>query len=90
MEEATTSPLGSGQVVYDVWLMKSLKDNKRIAEYHSLAEAYKAITPEMKREYVYILKWTPAFPKPAHIWGCLAGRVHTNDLRDQVRHILRS
>jgi len=33
-------------------------------------------------------------PKPAathkFIWGCLCNRVHTNDLRDQVRAILRS
>lgn len=78
------------EIVYDVWVMKSLKDNKRIASTGTLTEAYAAITPDHRKEYVYILKWTPAFPKPQHIWGCLCNREHTNDLRGSVRAILRS
>ena len=85
-----TPLLGSTRVVYDVWLMKGLKDNRRIASKASLHEAHAVITPEMKREYVYILKWTPAFPKSKHIWGCLCNQVHTNDMRESVRAVLRS
>ena len=115
VKEAATSLLSSRQVVYDVWLMRNLKDNRRIAKCDTLAEAHKAITPEHRTEYVYILKWTPAptldvapvfmdrfgplqgqsgAPKPTpeceHGWGCLCGREHTKDMRDQVRNILRS
>ena len=75
---------------YDVWLMTGLKNNKRIASKETLKAAHSAITPEHRKEYVYILKWTPAFPKPVHIWGCLCNRVHTNDMRSSVRRILRS
>ena len=85
-----TSLLGSAQSVYDVWLMTGLKDNRRIASKPTLRAAHEVITPEHRKEYVYILKWTPAFPKPQHIWGCLCNRVHTNDMRESVRNILRS
>jgi hypothetical protein len=85
-----SSLLRSSQVVYDVWVMTTLKTNRRIASKATLREAHKTITPEHRKEYVYILKWTPAFPKPVHIWGCLCNQVHTNDMRTQVRNILRS
>ena len=45
---------------YDIWVMKSLKDNKRIATTETLREAHEVITSEHRREYVYILKWSPA------------------------------
>jgi hypothetical protein len=31
-----------------------------------------------------------ATPTCKYIWGCLCGRAHTNDLREQVRAVLRS
>ena len=117
--KSTHSLLGNRQCVYDVWVMTGLKDNRRIAERSTLKAAHEVITPEMKREYVYILEWTPvtesvthevdtfgpngrfgtlqgqyrvpqATPTCKYIWGCLCNRAHTNDLRDQVRRILRS
>jgi hypothetical protein len=50
----------ASNVTYDVWLMTGLKDNRRIATKPTLHEAYEVITPEERKEYVYILKWTPA------------------------------
>lgn len=88
--KSTHSPLRNGQCVYDVWLMTDLKDNRRIASKATLHEAHEVITPEERKEYVYILKWTPAFPKPKHVWGCICDRPHTNDLRQAVRRVLRS
>lgn len=119
-QEATISLLRSGHIVYDVWLMTGLKDNRRIAECTTLHEAHKMVTPAHRKEYVYILKWTQSstpttttttttpfgpngpfgtlqgqhrapVPVPTchYIWGCLCNRVHTNDLRESVRHILR-
>ena len=118
--------------MYDVWVMTSLKNNRRIAECSSLTEAREVITPKHRKEYVYILKWAPTpqtsttstHPRstaPAthsttdrfgplqgqcpssrsaasllisrqavYVWGCLCGRVHTNDMRESVRKVLRS
>jgi hypothetical protein len=123
VKNPATSLLRSSQVVYDVWVMTALKNNRRIAECPSLTEAREAIKPEHRKEYVYILKWTqtpyPTTPtthpsksdrfgplqgqcppstspssllrgrQAVYLWGCLCGRAHTNDMRDQVRVILR-
>jgi hypothetical protein len=97
--------------MYDVWLMTGLKNNRRIASRATLREAYGVVTPKERKEYVYILKWTPMPKQPTssqpegeqestasllrsrqavYIWGCICDRSHTNDLRQQVRKVLRS
>lgn len=87
-------------VTYDVWLMTGLKDNRRIASKATLHEAYEAVTPEERKEYVYILKWTPMPKQPTssllrsrqavYVWGCICNRPHTSDMRGSVRKVLRS
>ena len=56
-------------VTYDVWLMTGLKDNRRIASKATLPEAHKTITSEYRKEYVYILKWTPVAEAATHEVG---------------------
>lgn len=90
----TPSPLRSAQSVYDVWTMDAKGNSRRVAQVSALPEVLPELTPERRKEYVYVFKWSKqSSSSPTegrYLWGCIAGHPHTADLRSDVRKCLRS
>ena len=80
----------STQGVYKVWIMDAKGNSRPVSTCATLTELRQELTPELREKYVYVFKWTPQVPKGRYLWGCIAGRTHTVDLRAQVRDCLRS
>ena len=94
-----TRLIGSGGVKvtkYDIWTMDAKGDSRRVAQVPTLPEVLPELTPERRDGYVYVFKWTQSTPSTLgsaqgrYIWGCIAGRPHTTDLRSDVRRCLRN
>jgi len=86
---------------YKVWSVASDGMAYQVAKTTRLRDLPELVAP-WRDGYVYVLRWDPPAktyaakrhqprPQPTcrHIWGCFSGMPHTNDLRADIRRVLR-